>query len=375
MNMRLMIVDDNSGARTSIRSLIAAPDDAVRECGSAVEATRVADEFNPDCVALGAGIPERAVLETTRELRRSHPGIRLVIVAGDEKPEFRRAAREAGADGFVSNGNFAELNRATSAASLRATSFGAGARAADVPADLRSPMAQLKARVEELEWFPGFLASQLRGPLQAISKNAAVLQIRQSDLPPEQAQALARNIAEASDRMRRQMDVLLTLVDGSSSPAQAKAVSPAALIRECWSEVCPPEQRSRVGLQLDPLPDVHGDPEMLGVLFSNLLGNAIKFSAASTAPKVRVNGCVSGSHAVFAVADNGVGFDMQQAGKLFAPLSRLHPAQEYPGLGLGLALSRRIVQQHGGRIWADATVGQGATFYFTLPRPASPGRE
>jgi len=370
-----MIVDGNSGARTSIRSLIAAPDDAVRECGSAVEATRVADEFNPDCVALGAGIPEPAVLETTRELRRSHPGIRLIVVAGDERPDFRRAAREAGADGFVSKGNLTELNRAASAASLRAAPSGPAPQTANVPDDLRSPMAQLKARVEELEWFPGFLASQLRAPLQAISKSASLLQVRQSDLPPDQAQALARSIAEACDRMRRQMDALLALLDGNPAPAPPKTVSPAALIRDCWTEVCPADQRSRFALQLDPLPDVQGDSEMLAVLFTNLLGNAIKFSAASTSPRIRVNGCVSGGHAVFSVADNGVGFDMREAGKLFAPLSRLHPPQDYPGLGLGLALSRRIVQQHGGRIWADAAVGQGATFYFTLPRPASPARE
>lgn len=373
--MRLLIVDDNPGARTSIRSLIAAPDDAVRECGSAAEATRVAAEFNPDCVALGAGIPERHRLETTRELRRGHPGIRIIIVAGDDNPESRKAARDAGADGFVSRDGLAESNRGVPGAKSRMPSSGATARAADVPVDLRSPMAQLKARVEELEWFPAFLANQLRGPLQAISKNASVLQVRQSDLPAAQAQACARSIAETSDRLRRQMDGLLALVEGDHSPAQSKAVATSRLVRDCWTEACPPERRERVAFEVDPLPDVQGDPELLSVLFTNLLGNAVKFSASSGSPHIRVNGCTSGSHVVFAVADNGVGFNLQHAGKLFMPLSRLHSAEEFPGLGLGLALARRIVQQHGGRIWADAAVGQGATFYFTLPRLVTTGPE
>src|SRR5690606_28759410 len=117
----------------------------------------------------------------------------------------------------------------------------------------------------------------------------------------------------------------------------------------------------------------HGDPAMLRLVWVNLLSNAVKYSARNPAPRIEVSfGPVGDEPRVFTVKDNGAGFDMLYADKLFGVFPRLHSAQEYDGTGIGLAMVRRILERHGGRIWAQAAPGEGAVFYFVLPEDEEP---
>jgi light-regulated signal transduction histidine kinase (bacteriophytochrome) len=128
----------------------------------------------------------------------------------------------------------------------------------------------------------------------------------------------------------------------------------------------------KVTWDIGHLPDVEGDPAMLRLVWVNLLSNAMKYSGKNPAPRISVHCVPNGTEEdVFSVIDNGAGFDMRYADKLFGVFQRLHSNQDYEGTGIGLAMIRRILERHGGRIWAESSVGHGASFYFILPTTKS----
>jgi light-regulated signal transduction histidine kinase (bacteriophytochrome) len=142
----------------------------------------------------------------------------------------------------------------------------------------------------------------------------------------------------------------------------------ADLVAEVWDELAVERGERRVELVVGELPDALGDPRLIRHVVANLLGNAVKYTRDADPARIEVGHKVTtAGEATYFVRDNGAGFDMRYAGKLFKVFQRLHRAEEYEGTGIGLALAHRIVHRHGGQIWADATPGEGATFYFTLP--------
>jgi light-regulated signal transduction histidine kinase (bacteriophytochrome) len=139
------------------------------------------------------------------------------------------------------------------------------------------------------------------------------------------------------------------------------------LIKEVWEELRASQPTQTAELKMGDLPDCQADASLLTQVFVNLLENALKFSGRNPHPRIQVGSQRKGNGpCIYFVADNGAGFDMRYADKLFGAFQRLHSTKDFPGSGIGLAIAHRIVVRHGGRIWAESTVGQGATFYFTL---------
>jgi light-regulated signal transduction histidine kinase (bacteriophytochrome) len=144
------------------------------------------------------------------------------------------------------------------------------------------------------------------------------------------------------------------------------------VLAESMRELRHEEEGRDVRWQIDPLPEVQGDPSMLRQVFINLLSNALKYSRTRSVAEIQVRPEQTADDHIIAVHDNGVGFDNSYANKLFGVFQRLHPAQEFEGTGIGLAIVRRVIARHGGRTWAEGAVDRGATFYISLPRQRPP---
>jgi light-regulated signal transduction histidine kinase (bacteriophytochrome) len=143
-------------------------------------------------------------------------------------------------------------------------------------------------------------------------------------------------------------------------------VAPTALVREALADLRPDQDGRHVDVALDDLPPCQADPALLKQVFVNLLANALKFTAGRDVARIAVGWFEQGGEPVYFVRDNGAGFDMRYAHKLFGVFQRLHRAEDYAGTGVGLAIVQRIIHRHGGRIWAEAETDRGATLFFTL---------
>jgi PAS domain S-box-containing protein len=227
---------------------------------------------------------------------------------------------------------------------------------------------QLEAAIRELESFSYSVSHDLRAPLRAIDGFSAKVLNEHGERLGAEGLRLLTVVRRNAARMGRLIDDLLTFSRTNRAEMSRSKVGMGDLARAAFAEVTGEgPQADRIAFSLGDLPDAWGDPSLLRQVWVNLLSNAVKFSAPSEKPVVEVTGGLEEGEAVYRVRDNGVGFDMAYASKLFGVFQRLHGATEFEGTGVGLALVQRIVVRHGGRIWAEAAVGQGATFGFALP--------
>ncbi|HZC68185.1 MAG TPA: ATP-binding protein, partial [Nitrospirales bacterium] len=174
-----------------------------------------------------------------------------------------------------------------------------------------------------------------------------------------------------TQRMGLLIDDLLTFARLSRQPLNKKTVVTADLVRQCADELRAEQQGRRVEIAIGDLPACQADPALFKQMWINLLANALKYTRKQEAAVIKVGSQEQAGACVYFVKDNGVGFDMQYADKLFGVFQRLHRAEDYEGTGVGLAMVQRIIHRHRGRVWAEAAVNQGATFYFTLGTEAT----
>jgi two-component system sensor kinase len=176
------------------------------------------------------------------------------------------------------------------------------------------------------------------------------------------------NIIRANaQRMGQLIDDLLSLSRLGHQAMSHCAIEMKDLAEEVWKELSVLNPGINVKLRFGPSPCAYGDRTLVKQVIFNLLSNAVKFTAARRDGVVEIGGCGKENEALFYVKDNGVGFDMQYYDKLFGIFQRLHDPREYDGMGVGLAIVQRVIHRHGGRVWAEGKVGEGAVFYFTLP--------
>ena len=225
---------------------------------------------------------------------------------------------------------------------------------------------QLEAANRELEAFAYAVSHDLRAPLRSMS---GFSQILQESAPPgldEKSRHYLQRIHDASMRMSGLIEDLLNLSRIGRSELTARPISLSQVAAEAAAAVRERHPKRDVQLDVAPGLEVNADPRLLRIALENLLSNAWKYTARASHASVSVGVQAGENGPVYFVRDNGVGFDIKYADKLFVPFQRLHPESEFPGSGIGLVTVQRIIARHGGRVWADAKPDEGATFYFTL---------
>jgi len=226
---------------------------------------------------------------------------------------------------------------------------------------------QLEATNKELEAFSYSVSHDLQAPLRAIDGFSHILLEGYDEKLDEEGRRVLNRIGQATKKMKELIDDLLALSRLGRRDIEASNINMELLARNVFNELKAAVPDRIFYLNIRTLPASEGDPSMIRQVFVNLLFNAIKFTRPRETARIDVGSTSKEKEVIYFVKDNGVGFDMNHAGKLFAPFQRLHSAAEFEGTGVGLAIVQRIIHRHGGRVWAEGKVNEGATFYFTLP--------
>jgi light-regulated signal transduction histidine kinase (bacteriophytochrome) len=246
-----------------------------------------------------------------------------------------------------------------------------GRRLHEASVQLRQQQTALEASNRELEAFSYSVSHDLRAPLRAIDGFSQVIQEEAADrLDPASQDALQR-VCNAARRMGLLIDELLNLARITRQDLRREQVDLSELATAVATDLRRRDGRRDVAIMIAPDMTVRADPRLLRIAVTNLLDNAWKYTSRTAGARIEFTERSENGERVFQVRDNGAGFEMAYAGKLFAAFQRLHTDREFDGTGIGLATVSRIIHRHGGRIWAEGAVGAGATFSFTIE---SPGR-
>lgn len=231
---------------------------------------------------------------------------------------------------------------------------------------VRERTAQLELTNRELEAFSYSVSHDLRAPLRAIDGFSQAVLEDFGPMLPEEGQRQLQTIRFSAQRMGALIDDLLTFARLNRQDLSKRAIDTTRLVRETLAELGFPWSDRKVEVRVGHLSPAKGDPVLIRQVWINLIANALKYTRRRDRAEIDIGEAEIDGRRAFFIRDNGVGFDMKYANKLFGVFQRLHRIEDYEGTGVGLATVQRIVQRHGGRVWAEAAVDQGATFYFHL---------
>ena len=230
---------------------------------------------------------------------------------------------------------------------------------------VRERTVELETANRDLDSFGYSVSHDLRAPLGALNGFAHLLRTREAERLSGEGMHLLRQVENNATRMAQLVDGLLEFSRLGRKPVTRTAVPMAALVREVVEELGIENRERRIDFRIGTIPDAYGDPMLLRQVWRNLIGNAVKYSRARDPAVIEVGFEPAGGE--YFVRDNGTGFDMQYADKLFGVFERLHGESEFEGTGIGLAIVQRVVNRHGGAVRAEGALERGATFRFTLP--------
>ena len=235
-------------------------------------------------------------------------------------------------------------------------------------ADLRSKQQLLEAANEDLESFSYSVSHDLKAPVRAIEGFSRMLMGEHADKLDAEALRLLQVINSNTKVMQHLIDDLLALSRLGRMQVRKSVVNLAAMTNKVFERLLIQEPERDLRLTVGDLPLGWGDQSLLYQVMQNLLANAVKFAKSRKTAVIEVGGRTEGQENIYYVKDNGAGFDERYTSDLFRPFQRLHGDEEYEGTGVGLAIVKRIIERHGGRVWAEGKVNEGATFYFSLPK-------
>ena len=386
---RVLAIDDSPTYLESLtHALISEGYEVTKVLNGKEGLERVARE-SFDCVMVDLVMPGIDGIEVCRRInemgRAMNQAITVVMLTARETKEDMTRGLEAGADDFVGKSSdmavlkarirallrrkfFQEENRRIREQLLRKELEAAEARAARELAETRAALIEeLERKNKELEAFSYSVSHDLRAPLRAIDGFSRALVDDCSDSLDERGRNYLHRVRAAAQRMGELIDDLLQLSRVGRTELQKQRVDLSALARSVAADLQRVEPERSVQFLIPEGVTADGDRGLLQAVLENLLGNAWKFTGTAGEAAIEFGAVERDGAPAYFVRDNGVGFDMAYAGKLFAPFQRLHSETKFPGTGIGLATVHRIIERHGGRVWAESAVGRGATFFWSLP--------
>jgi two-component system sensor histidine kinase/response regulator len=267
---------------------------------------------------------------------------------------------------------FVELAKKTELLRRQTRLLAEGEQAARELAETRAELVrELEHKNRELESFSYAVSHDLRAPLRRIDSFSRAVLESQGDRLDDAGRKFLTRVREASQHMSQLIDDVLYLSKVTRAELREQEVDLSGLAAVILERLREGEPDRKVELKIRPAVVVTGDGQLLKIALTNLLENAWKFTGTQPDARIEFGVTYPAGEPTYFVRDNGAGFDMTYASRLFGPFQRLHAQHEFPGSGIGLATVQRIVHRHGGRVWAEGLVGQGATFYFTLGRARS----
>lgn len=237
---------------------------------------------------------------------------------------------------------------------------------AELEERVRARTAQLEEANKELEAFSYSVSHDLSAPLRLIDGFSRDLDKTYEDKLDDRGKKDLKWIRESVAKMADLIDDLLQLSRIGRQQAQFETVDLSSIVNSITTDLQKQNPERQIIVSIQPNITAHAEPNLLHIVLDHLIDNAWKFTSKTTEARIEFGTSEDGDERVYFVKDNGVGFDMKYAGRLFAPFERLHTENEFPGTGIGLAIVRRIINRHHGRVWAEGEVGRGATIYFTL---------
>jgi two-component system sensor histidine kinase/response regulator len=366
---RLLVVDDEAPLMTALGHTLRDEGYAVTGVTSGAEAIAALSRGPFDLIMTDLMMPQMDGITLLTEALVIDPGLAVIVMTGHGSIPSAVSAMKAGAIDYILKPfklsvMLPVLERALLIRGLRVKNAALERR-------VRQRTTELEMANQELEAFCSSVSHDLRTPLRTIAGFVEILRGRPAaGLPPE-----VRRLVDLIDQGTTEMGALIAgLLDLSRLGLHAltrTSLEMAPLCEEVFQALKSDCAERQIELRLQPLPAAYADAALLRVVLTNLLSNAIKYTRprAQALIEIGVEPEEDDGTPAYFVRDNGVGFDLNDADKLFGTFQRLHHAHEFEGTGVGLATVRRIVERHGGRVWADAVPGAGATFYFTLPMP------
>jgi signal transduction histidine kinase len=377
----ILIIDDKTANIFALEKLLERPDRFFLDATSGEDGLKIALANKIDLIILDVQMPEMDGFEVAKVLKSNKRTKDIpILFASAEKKERHSIMKgfEEGAVDYLSKPLDPEVTKAKVAVLLKIqlqkrelieknlSLEKADAQIKQLNSELQKNLAQLEIVNKELESFSYSVSHDLQAPLRILNGHSAILLEDYGEAVDEEAKRLLGSIRNNALKMSNLINDLLKFSKLGKQEVEKSDIDTARLVHDIISELGSASHHEAT-IIVNPLLPVYADHSLVTQVWLNLLSNAIKYSSKKENPKVEIGSIQHENEIINYVRDNGAGFDMAYADKLFGVFQRQHKASEFEGTGVGLAIVKRIVSKHGGRVWAEAIPNEGATFYFSLP--------